>query len=156
MKKILTFILLLGLIGCSDSAYYKVQFDDVDRLTAGNKVFIKGLEVGEVKDLIIDDEKKVLATIWIGRNIKLTKGSTFTIHSTGFGERHIEIGLSDNNELINEDEIQKGHIQTPPDFRHLTKEQKDSLIMNDPAYSLAETFIQMLRKPNAKDSTQTR
>lgn len=148
MKNILIWAFLLGLTACSDSEYYKVQFDNVDRLTSGDKVFIRGLEVGEIKDLAIDDEKKVLATVWVGRNIKLTKGSTFAIHSDIFGTRHLEINLSENQELMNPDEIQKGYVQ-PPDttgFRKLTKEEKDSLVKNDPVYRLADTVLHILRK----------
>lgn len=152
MKNILTFILLLGLISCSDSEYYKVQVDNVDRLMEGDKVLLKGLEVGQVKDLELDDEKKILATIWVGRNIKLTKGSTFTIHSDILGTRHIEIELADNQELMNTREIQTGYVQ-PPDttgFRKLTAEERDSLVNHDPIYRLADTVMMMLRK--SKDS----
>jgi ABC-type transporter Mla subunit MlaD len=154
MKNVLTCILLLGLISCSDSEYYKVQFDNVDRLTEGDKVILKGLEVGQVKDLTIDEEKKVLATIWVGRNIKLTKGSTFTVHADLLGTRHIEIGLADSHELMNPDEIQKGLIQ-PPDttgFKKLTAAERDSLVKHDPVYRLADTVMTILRK--SKDSTK--
>lgn len=156
MKNILIFILLLGLVGCSDSEYYKVRFDNVDRLTTGDKVIIKGLEVGQVTDMTIDDEKKIIVTIGVGRNIKLTKGSTFTIHSDFLGTRHIEINPSDNEELISVEEIQEGYIQ-PPDttgFRPLTVEEKDSLIKHDPVYRLADTVMHMLRKSKDKDSTK--
>lgn len=155
MKKILTYILLLTLISCSDSEYYKVQFDNVDWLAEGDKVILKGLEVGQVKDLTIDNEKKVLATIWIGRGIKLTKGSTFTIHSEIPGIKHIEIGLADNQELMDPDEIQAGSVQ-PPDttgFRKLTAAERDSLVKNNPVFRLADTLMTILRK--SKDSTKT-
>jgi ABC-type transporter Mla subunit MlaD len=154
MKNIRTYILLLTLIGCSDSEYYKVQFDNVDRLTEGDKVILKGLEVGEVEDLKLSDSKKVLATIWVGRNIKLTKGSTFTIHSDILGSRHIEIGLADNVELMNTEEIQIGYVQ-PPDttgFKQLTAAERDSLIKHDPVYILADALMTILRK--SRDSTK--
>jgi ABC-type transporter Mla subunit MlaD len=154
MKNILTYILLLGLVGCSDSQYYKVRFDNVDRLTEGNKVFLKGLEVGEVTDFELDSDNKILATILVGRNIKLTKGSTFTIHSDILGARHIEIELADNHELMNIEEIQTGYVQ-PPDttgFKKLTAEQRDSLVAHDPIYRLADTVMMILRK--TKDSTK--
>ncbi|MEJ7643759.1 MAG: MCE family protein [Chryseolinea sp.] len=156
MKNILTYILLLGLISCSDSEYYKVQFDNVDRLTEGDKVILKGLEVGEVRDFELDDEKKVLATIWVGRNIKLKKGSTFTIHSGILGTRHIEIELADNQELMNTEEIQTGYVQ-PPDttgFKQLTAEQRDSLVTHVPIYRLADTVMTILRK--SRDSTKVK
>lgn len=154
MKHILTYILLLGLISCSDSECYKVQFDNVDRLTEGDKVILKGMEVGQVKDLELDNEKKILATIWVGRNIKLTKGSTFTIHADLLGTRHVEIDLADNQELMDTKEIQKGFVQ-PPDttgFKKLTAQERDSLVRHDPIYRLADTVMTILRK--LKDSTK--
>lgn len=154
MKNILTYILLLGLIGCSDSEYYKVQFDNVDRLTEGDKVILKGMEVGQVKDLELDNEKKILATIWVGRNIKLTKGSTFTIYADLLGTRRVEIDLADNQELMDTKEIQKGFVQ-PLDttgFKKLTAQERDSLVKHDPVYRLADTVMTILRK--SKDSTK--
>ena len=154
MKNILKYILLLGLIGCSDSEYYKVQFDNVDRLKTGDDIIINGLVVGQVKDLIIDEQNKVLATIWIGRNIKLTKGTTFAIQSDIFGLRHLEIKLSDSKELINPKDIQKGFIQ-PPDttgFRVLTPAERDSLVTHDPIYRLADTVMTILRNKEINDS----
>jgi ABC-type transporter Mla subunit MlaD len=155
MKRLFfTYIFLLGLIGCSESEYYKVQFDNVDRLMEGDKVILKGLVVGQVSDLRLDDEKKVLATICVGRNIKLTKGSTFTIHSDFLGMRHVEINMADNQELMDTDEIQVGYVQ-PPDttgIRHWTAEEKDSLVKHDPVYRLIDTLMMILRK--SKDTTK--
>jgi ABC-type transporter Mla subunit MlaD len=154
MRNILTCILLLGLIGCSDSEYYKVQFENVDRLSEGDKVLINGLEVGEVKHLELDSDKKILATLWVGRSIKLTKGSTFAIHSELLGGRHIEIGLADDNEPMDTEEIHLGYVQ-PPDttgLRHLSKAERDSLAAHDPVYKLVDTLITILRK--SKDSIE--
>jgi ABC-type transporter Mla subunit MlaD len=131
MRNIQIFTLLVGLIGCSDSEYYKVQFENVDRLTEGDKVILKGLEIGQVKDLKIDDEMKVLATLQVARNVKVTKGSTFTIHSELLGTRYVEIDLADEKELMNSDEIQKGITQLLPDTTDqpkLTSQEKDSLM----------------------------
>jgi ABC-type transporter Mla subunit MlaD len=132
--------------------YFTVQFDNVDRLTEGDKVFLNGLEVGQVKSLRLDSERKILATLWIGQEIKLTKGSTFTIHADLLGQRHIEIDFVDNKELLDNKEIQKGYVQ-PVDttrFKQLTIEQKDSLIKHDPIYRFADTLMTILRK--SKDS----
>ncbi len=151
-RRVLTYVIRC----CSDSEYYKVQFDNVDRLTEGDRVILKGLEVGEVKGFKLDDEKKVVAIIWVGRNIKLTKGSTFTIHSDIFGTRHIEIELSDNQELMNAEEIQTGYVQ-PPDmtgFKQQTAEQRDSLVTHDPIYRLADTVMTLLRK--SRDTTKVK
>ncbi len=133
-------------MSCSDSEYYKVKFENVDRLASGDKVFINGLEVGQVKELILDDDKKILATIWIGQNIKLTTGSTFTIHSDVFGTKHIEIDLSDKKELMNPGEIQEGYIQSydTTGLRKISKQEYDSLVKIDPNYKLADSLFKTL------------
>ncbi|MFN9861910.1 MAG: MlaD family protein [Cyclobacteriaceae bacterium] len=151
MKNLLTYLLLLGFFGCTDNEQYKIQFEQVDWLKTGDRVTINGLDVGQVKNLKLDDEQKILATIEIGPNIKLTKGSTFTIHSDLLGAKHIEIDLSDSKELMNSKEIQKGTIQPldRTEFKKLTPEQRDSLTKHDPVYRLADTVFQMLK--NYKD-----
>ena len=131
MRNILTLILLAGLTSCSDTEYYEVQFENVDRLTEGDKVILKGLVIGNVKDLKIDDENKVLATIQVGRTVKVTKGSSFIIRSELLGTRYVEIDLADEKELMNSNEIQKGITQLSPDTTDqlkLTRQEKDTLV----------------------------
>lgn len=148
MKNLLTYLLLLGLMSCSDSEYYKVQFDYVDRLSEGDKVILKGLEVGEVKDLRLDENKKILATIWVGRNIKLTRGSTFTIHSDIYGIRRVEIDLADSQELMDSEEVHNGYIQPPDSTRmiRLTGAERDSLLKH--IHNLADSVLTKLGKSN--------
>ena len=144
------------MISCSNSNYYEVQFDNVDQLMIGDKVFIKGLEVGQVKKMRLDDDNKVLATLSIGQEVKLTRGSTFTIHADLLGTKHIEINLADNLEPMDKDEVHKGYIQLPDtsDFKKLTTEEMDSLVKHDPIYRLADTIMTILRK--SKDSTKVK
>ena len=155
MKNVIIYLILFAFIGCSDSEYYKVQFEDVDRLNEGDKVILKGLEVGEVTGLRLDDKRKLLATISVGRGIKVTKGSAFAIHAEFPGIRYIEIKLADSDEFIDPNEIQTGYVQ-PPDtagIRHYTPEERDSLIEHNPVLKLADTLITILRKsaPPEKD-----
>jgi ABC-type transporter Mla subunit MlaD len=148
MKNFLTYILILALMGCSDSEYYKVRFDDVDYLKEGDAVILKGLEVGQVKGLKLESDYTILATIWVGRNIKLTKGSTFTIQSDIYGRRHVEIKPADTHDLMDTEEIQIGYLQ-PPDttrMRTLTAAERDSLVKYDPMFKLADTVMTILRK----------
>ena len=156
IKNTFIYFLLIGLISCSNSNYYEVQFDNVDQLMIGDKVFIKGLEVGQVKKMRLDDDNKVLATLSIGQEVKLTRGSTFTIHADLLGTKHIEINLADNLEPMDKDEVHKGYIQLPDtsDFKKLTTEEMDSLVKHDPIYRLADTIMTILRK--SKDSTKVK
>jgi ABC-type transporter Mla subunit MlaD len=155
MTKAIACIFLVGLIGCAESEHYKIKFENVDRLTEGDKVFIKGLEVGEVTEITVGSDYKVLVTILVTRNIKLTKGSTFRIRPEFLGTRYVDIDLVDNPELINPDELQTGYV-SPPDTtapRKLTKEEIDGLVNHDPIFRLADTLMTILRKH--KDSEKT-
>ncbi len=150
------FLLVAGGLFFNDffrsTEHYKVQFDNAYYLAEGDKVYIKGLEVGEIKDIEIDKENKILMTILIGRNIKLPKGSTFTIHLELLGKGQIEIDLAETQELLNSEEIQIGHVQEPDTtgLRTLSAEERDSLVKHNPMYRLADTIMMILRK---KDST---
>jgi ABC-type transporter Mla subunit MlaD len=59
------FIILIICFGCSDSKEYKVQFGNIDWPEKGTPVYIKGLKVGQVKELKFDEDKRALATIQI-------------------------------------------------------------------------------------------
>ena len=162
-------LLLAGLVVVSLVAYglyfvqskgsiriYKVQFDSVAQLTTGDVVILKGLEVGEVQDLRFNDEKKVLVTIRVGRDIKLTRGSTFTIYTDFLGSTHIEIDFVDSNVLMDTNEIQTGLAQPSdmPGFRRLTAEERDSLLKHDPVYRLTDTVKSALME--SRDSTKVK
>src|SRR5688572_1917607 len=106
-KLILLFIILTS---CSDSREYKIKFDRVERLIAGEKIFIRGVYVGEVVDLKEKDEE-VLVTISIIKDIKVTEGSKFILQSDLFGFQHVEIELANlNHALIEPGELQLGEI----------------------------------------------
>jgi hypothetical protein len=147
MKNIILLIFLLGLIGCSDSDYYKVEFENVDKLMPGDKVLIKGFEVGRVNDLKLkEDYSGVIVTISVRQNIKLKKGSTFTLHSDLLGTKHIAIDSADSGQLLNSDDIQKGYIQ-PIDLvggRKISKQEYDSLVKFDPNFKLADSLFMIL------------
>lgn len=156
MKNVLFAIVLTAVIGCSNTNYYQVQFDDVDWLKVGDKVIIKGLEVGEVNDLTIDQEQKVLAKIGVKENIFIPKGSTFKIISSLLGGRYVEIDLANSTDKMIETEIQHGYLQ-PPDttgFRTLTAAEKDSLMRANPMIKLADTVLQIMRRKKSGDSVQ--
>jgi ABC-type transporter Mla subunit MlaD len=111
MKNKFIYIFLLGTIGCSYSENYKVQFEDSEELTIGTNVFINEFVVGHVKDLSKVDESKILATISVKRNFKLTNGSTFTIHTDLLGTKYILIEIADGVEPMSSEVIYMGHIQ---------------------------------------------
>ena len=146
MKTILLFVGVFILIGCNDSMYYKVCFYDVANLKKYDKIMLNGQEIGEVRDIVQDDECNNLATIWVGRHIKLTKGSKFTIKASQWRPTFVEIGPSDNSELMSTNEIHNGSlVYADRVFQITSNEQLDSL-RRLPEYKLLDTILKVMQK----------
>jgi ABC-type transporter Mla subunit MlaD len=109
--KIFIFTLLVVCFGCSGTKEYKIQFDNVAWLEKGTPVCIKGLKVGEVIELKLDEDKSALATIQIDGYIKITEGSKFTMQPKLIGAKSIEIELADNEILTDQGQIQIGDLK---------------------------------------------
>ena len=147
----LAIFFLLGLLGCSDSKEYKIKFDNVDWLKVSDPVLFKGLVVGEVRKMKVDVEAKILVTIDLHENFKITKPSRFIIKPELIGGKYIDIELADSRELMDEKEIQIGQVQPYDTTRvtWLTKSQYDSIIKIYPGAKIADSIIKVLR--NAKE-----
>src|SRR5687767_683184 len=103
-KLIFLFIILTG---CSDPREYKIKFDRVERLEVGDKIFVRGVYVGEVADVTVDQDKKGLVTISITKDIEVPEGSKFILQSDFFGFQHVEFELAKyDNELIKPGQLQ--------------------------------------------------
>jgi phospholipid/cholesterol/gamma-HCH transport system substrate-binding protein len=143
-KLIFLFIILTS---CSHSREYKIKFDEVERLEAGEKIFIRGVYVGEVIGLE-EKDKNVLVTISITKDIKVTEGSKFVLQSDLFGSQHIEIELANtNHRLIEPGQLQTGEIR-PMDttrLRKLTQEEYDSMLQANPGARLGDSLLKILR-----------
>lgn len=144
----LIFLLLMIFTSCSDSRVYKIKFDDVGRLGEGDKVFIRGVHVGQVEDLTVGENEKMMVAISITKDIKVTEGSKFILQLELARSQHIEIELGDmNNDLINPGHLQVGEVR-PVDttgFRKLTKAEYDSIIQANPAAKLADSIQKIFR-----------
>jgi len=84
---------------------YAVQaaFRQVDGLVQGNPVFYAGVEIGKVAEVAVTP-KEVLVKLRIKSHIKIPKGSTFTINSSGLlGEKYVEILPNPNEEAFLDD-----------------------------------------------------
>lgn len=148
MNRRLIFLLLIILTSCSDSREYKIQFDYVNRLKEGDEIFVRGVRVGQVEDLIVDENEKVLVTVSITKDIKVTKGSKFILQPD-FGFQHIEIELADwDNESVEPGRLQVGEIR-PMDttgFRKITQDEYDSIIRIYPGGQFADTILKVLKE----------
>ena len=68
------FSFLKGRDAFSRTSFYHIYYTNVDGLTPGNPVYINGLSVGQVKDMVLDPEKenKVNVTIQLEGKMPLT------------------------------------------------------------------------------------
>ena len=75
-----------------------VQMDKSNNMAAGNNVSLRGVVVGEVESVRLNDSK-VSATIRIKKEIRIPIGSKFRIENVGlFGEKNIAIFPSESTE----------------------------------------------------------
>lgn len=75
------FKFLKGIDLFSPSQTFYVKYENVDQLTSSSPVFIKGLQVGTVRDLYIDkkDDKTIIAVLDIQPGIDIPKDAVATI-----------------------------------------------------------------------------
>jgi phospholipid/cholesterol/gamma-HCH transport system substrate-binding protein len=75
------FQFLKGINVLTASKTFYVKYDNVDQLRPSSPVFIKGFQVGMVKDMYIDkaDDKTVIAVLNINRGIDIPKDAVATI-----------------------------------------------------------------------------
>ena len=58
MNHRLILLLLIIFTSCSESREYKIKFDDAERLNEGDKIFIRGVHIGQVQDVTVDEDEK--------------------------------------------------------------------------------------------------
>ena len=78
------------------------SFFDIGNVNIGNDVKIKGVKVGEVSGISLDQENYMaIITSSIDENVKIPDNSTFKISNNGFiGSPYIEIQLGESEELL--------------------------------------------------------
>ncbi|MBI4778218.1 MCE family protein [Candidatus Desantisbacteria bacterium] len=78
----------------------RVHFDYISGLDTGAPVRLAGMEIGEVRDLQLIDNK-IEATIWVESSAKIHSDARVTINSLGIiGEKYIEITLGKKGRLL--------------------------------------------------------
>lgn len=96
----------------------RVKFKFVAGLNVGAPVRLAGMEIGEVRDLRLEDEY-VIARLWVRKTAKIPKTANITINTLGLiGERYVEIDvqeikppfLSPNEEIRGVDPVATARI----------------------------------------------
>ena len=83
-----------------DKLYINSSFFDIGNINIGNDVKIKGVKVGEVSNVSLDEENYVaIITSSINKSFKIPIDSIFKISNNGFiGSPYIEIELGSSEE----------------------------------------------------------
>ena len=88
------------------------SFFDIGNVNIGNDVKIKGVKVGEVSGISLDQESYMaIITSSIDENVKIPDNSTFKISNNGFiGSPYIEIQLGESEELLKNNDYTTDNI----------------------------------------------
>ena len=88
----------INLFNKIDTLQVNSSFFDIGSLSIGNDVKIKGVKVGEISSIALDEENYMaIITSSINNSIKIPDDSTFKISNNGFiGSPYIEIELGNS------------------------------------------------------------
>ena len=88
------------------------SFFDIGNVNIGNDVKIKGVKVGEVSGISLDQENYMaIITSSVDENIKIPDNSTFKISNNGFiGSPYIEIQLGESEVLLKNNDYTTDNI----------------------------------------------
>lgn len=100
------FNFLKGIDFFSTSNKYYAVFEDINKLTESNQVFLNGLAVGRVSDISIQQSRnRVIVELDIASNIRLTDSTVAVLDGELLGGRFITLQVSPGMQLENKDTI---------------------------------------------------
>jgi hypothetical protein len=106
------FILILFLIGCSSKQAIYIEFDRVDGLSNNSSIIFKGLEVGQVEEISINESGQIIVEALIEKEFIFPKNYELLIYSTSIlGSKDILIHETNEPIKILEDGVLKGSIE---------------------------------------------
>ena len=102
----------LNLFNKMETIQINSSFFDIGNVNIGNDVKIKGVKVGEVSGISLDQENYMaIITSSVDENIKIPDNSTFKISNNGFiGSPYIEIQLGESEELLKNNDYTTDNI----------------------------------------------
>lgn len=147
MKNISWYIVLLIVVfacSCVDKTQYKIVFENAEGLTKESSVFYKGIEVGNIESITLNENNQILVAISTDREFKLPENARFVLFSADlFGNKGIDVRETNgktpqkqNGILIGEvenvnllDSLSKKAIQIVEKAIEKEKSQKDSTLI---------------------------
>lgn len=84
----------------SDHKYYAI-YQNVDKLTESNQIFLNGYAVGRVSDIVIQQQKdRVLVELSIDSEIVVNRASTAVLNGDLLGGRFIQLVVGESNQPL--------------------------------------------------------
>ena len=95
-----------------DKLYINSSFFDIGNINIGNDVKIKGVKVGEVSSISLDEQNYVaIITSSINKSFKIPNDSKFKISNNGFiGSPYLEIELGISEELFKNNDYTTNNV----------------------------------------------
>ena len=95
-----------------DKLYINSSFFDIGNINIGNDVKIKGVKVGEVSSISLDEENYVaIITSSINKSFKIPIDSMFKISNNGFiGSPYIEIELGNSEDSFKNNDYTTNNV----------------------------------------------
>ncbi len=110
MKKLIPFLSLIFLAGCSNnSTTLQVEFPDVSGLQTGSPLLLNGLKVGEIKKFSVMPSSHILTEIELNQLASLHQNDTFMISTLDLlGSKGIIVKESHSATELDLGQVQKG------------------------------------------------
>jgi len=112
-QKIILILLITSVLTCcSDRQNITIDFERVDGLTEKSIVVYKGLEIGEVRDIGVNENGKISVTISIDNDFNLPQYPDFVIVKRDLlGTKAIEIREANKSSALIKDKGFQGTVE---------------------------------------------
>ena len=102
----------INLLNKIETLQINSSFFDIGNTSIGNDVKIKGVKVGEVSNIKLDQENYMaIITLSINNSIKIPDDSVFKISNNGFiGPSYVEIQLGNSEEILKNNDYSINNI----------------------------------------------
>ena len=102
----------INLFNKIETMQIKSSFFDIGNINIGNDIKIKGVKIGQVSSISLDQENYMaIVTSSVDKNIKIPNDSIFKISNNGFiGSPYIEIQLGNSMEPLENNDYTNNNI----------------------------------------------
>jgi ABC-type transporter Mla subunit MlaD len=149
-QKIILILLITSVLTCcSDRQNITIDFERVNGLTEKSIVVYKGLEIGEVLDIGVNENGKISVTISIDNDFNLPKYPDFVIVKRDLlGTKAIEIRESNKSSALIKDKGFQGTVEEKNLIDSISKEIKNLINNSTADSSKIDSLLIELRRLN--------